>query len=101
MIIRGGENIYPREIEEFLYAHPKIADVQVVGVPHERYGEEVLACVIPLDPADPLTLEELRAFCEDRLAHYKIPSRLEVLESFPMTVSGKVRKIELRQTYAD
>lgn len=101
MIIRGGENIYPREIEEFLYAHPKIADVQVVGVPHERYGEEVLACVIPLDPADPLTLEELRAFCEGRLAHYKIPSRLQVLESFPMTVSGKVRKIELRQTYAE
>ncbi|MFD6925650.1 AMP-binding protein [Streptomyces sp. NPDC059944] len=101
MIIRGGENIYPREIEEFLYAHPKIADVQVVGVPHERYGEEVLACVIPRDPADPLTLEELRSFCEGRLAHYKIPSRLRVLESFPMTVSGKVRKIELRETYAE
>ncbi|NED76377.1 AMP-binding protein [Streptomyces sp. SID9944] len=99
MIIRGGENIYPREIEEFLYAHPKIRDVQVVGVPHEKYGEEVLACVIPLDPADPLTLEELRAFCADRLAHYKIPSRLSVLDAFPMTVSGKVRKIELRQRY--
>ncbi|MFF3308727.1 AMP-binding protein [Streptomyces sp. NPDC002952] len=99
MIIRGGENIYPREIEEFLYAHPKIADVQVVGVPHERYGEEVLACVIPRDPGDPLTLEELRAFCEGQLAHYKIPSALRVLESFPMTVSGKVRKIELRQGY--
>ncbi|MEW2164488.1 AMP-binding protein [Streptomyces sp. NPDC007084] len=101
MIIRGGENIYPREIEEFLYAHPKIADVQVVGVPHERYGEEVLACVIPRDPAEPLTLEELRSFCEGRLAHYKIPSRLRVLDSFPMTVSGKVRKIELRETYAE
>ncbi|MFE9434444.1 AMP-binding protein [Streptomyces sp. NPDC006640] len=101
MIIRGGENIYPREIEEFLYAHPKIADVQVVGIPHERYGEEVLACVIPRDPADPLTLEELRSSCEGRLAHYKIPSRLRVLESFPMTVSGKVRKIELRETYAE
>ncbi|GAB1326697.1 AMP-binding protein [Streptomyces sennicomposti] len=99
MIIRGGENIYPREIEEFLYAHPKIRDVQVVGVPHEKYGEEVLACVIPLDAADPLTLEELRAFCADRLAHYKIPSRLTVLDAFPMTVSGKVRKIELRQRY--
>ncbi|MHB9858086.1 AMP-binding protein [Streptomyces sp. YIM S03343] len=97
MIIRGGENVYPREIEEFLYAHPRIRDVQVVGVPHERYGEEVLACVIPRDPADPLTLEELRAFCEGRLAHYKIPSRLRILESFPMTVSGKVRKVELRQ----
>ncbi|MGW3413036.1 AMP-binding protein [Streptomyces sp. NPDC000888] len=101
MIIRGGENIYPREIEEFLYAHPKIADVQVVGVPHERYGEEVLACVIPRDLADPPTLEQLRAFCEGRLAHYKIPSLLRILESFPMTVSGKVRKIELRESYAE
>ncbi|MGW7239328.1 AMP-binding protein [Streptomyces sp. NPDC054804] len=100
MIIRGGENIYPREIEEFLYAHPKIRDVQVVGVPHERYGEEVLACVIPHDPAEPLTLEELRAFCEGRLAHYKVPSRIQILENFPMTVSGKVRKIELRAKYA-
>ncbi|MBQ0825433.1 AMP-binding protein [Streptomyces tagetis] len=99
MIIRGGENVYPREIEEFLHGHPKIADVQVVGVPHERYGEEVLACVIPSDPADPLTLEELRAHCDGQLAHYKIPSRLQVLDSFPMTVSGKVRKIELRETY--
>ncbi|ALO97052.1 AMP-binding protein [Streptomyces olivaceoviridis] len=100
MIIRGGENIYPREIEEFLYAHPKIRDVQVVGVPHERYGEEVLACVIPSDPADPLTLEELRDFCAGRLAHYKVPSRLQLLDAFPMTVSGKVRKVELRDTYA-
>ncbi len=99
MIIRGGENVYPREIEEFLYGHPKIRDVQVVGVPHETYGEEVLACVVPLDPADPLTLEELRSFCAGRLAHYKIPSRLEILESFPMTVSGKVRKVELRERY--
>ncbi|MGW2824102.1 AMP-binding protein [Streptomyces sp. NPDC001443] len=101
MIIRGGENVYPREIEEFLYAHPKIRDVQVVGVPHERYGEEVLACVIPSDPADPLTLEELRAFCADRLAHYKVPSRLQILAGFPMTVSGKVRKIELRERWTE
>lgn len=96
MIIRGGENIYPREVEEFLYAHPKIADVQVVGVPHERYGEEVLACVVVRDAADPLTLEELRAYCAGQLAHYKVPSRLQLLDSFPMTVSGKVRKVELR-----
>ncbi|MFF6911925.1 AMP-binding protein [Streptomyces sp. NPDC012466] len=101
MIIRGGENIYPREIEEFLYGHPKIQDVQVVGVPHERYGEEVLACVIPRDPADPPTPEELRTFCEGRLAHYKIPSRVRILDSFPMTVSGKVRKVELRERFAD
>ncbi|MFB6774519.1 linear/branched/unsaturated fatty acid:CoA ligase LbuL [Streptomyces sp. NPDC048232] len=100
MIIRGGENIYPREVEEFLYAHPKIADVQVVGVPHERYGEEVLACVVPRDAADPLTLEELRAYCDGQLAHYKVPSRLQLLDSFPMTVSGKVRKVELRERYA-
>ncbi|MEW2120799.1 AMP-binding protein [Streptomyces sp. NPDC005474] len=100
MIIRGGENIYPREIEEFLYGHPKIADVQVVGVPHERYGEEVLACVISREDTEPLTLAELRAFCEDRLAHYKIPTRLRLLDAFPMTVSGKVRKVELRERYA-
>ncbi|MGW6388997.1 AMP-binding protein [Streptomyces sp. NPDC055103] len=99
MIIRGGENVYPREIEEFLYAHPKIADVQVVGVPDARYGEEILACVIPRDPADPPGLEELTAFCRDRLAHYKIPRRVEILAEFPMTVSGKVRKVELRRRY--
>ncbi|MDG9719732.1 AMP-binding protein [Streptomyces sp. DH24] len=101
MIIRGGENIYPREIEEFLYGHPGIQDVQVVGVPHERYGEEVLACVIPRDPADPPTLDDLRAFCQGQLAHYKIPSRLQLLDAFPMTVSGKVRKVELRQRFAN
>ncbi|MFF0749343.1 AMP-binding protein [Streptomyces sp. NPDC004267] len=99
MIIRGGENVYPREIEEFLYGHAKIADVQVVGVPDERYGEEILACVIPRDPADPPSLEELTAFCKDRLAHYKIPRRVEILAEFPMTVSGKVRKVELRERY--
>ncbi|MEU8574217.1 AMP-binding protein [Streptomyces asoensis] len=100
MIIRGGENIYPREIEEFLYGHPAIRDVQVVGVPHEKYGEEVLACVIPGDAAHPPTLEELRAYCEGRLAHYKIPSRLRIMDAFPMTVSGKVRKVELREQHA-
>ncbi|WP_422070913.1 AMP-binding protein [Streptomyces lasalocidi] len=99
MIIRGGENIYPREVEEFLYGHPKVRDVQVVGVPHATYGEEVLACVIPRDPTDPPTLEEVRAFCAGRLAHYKVPSRLQVLDAFPMTVSGKVRKVELREAY--
>lgn len=101
MIIRGGENIYPREIEEFLYAHPKIADVQVVGVPDEKYGEEILACVIPRDPADPPTAEDVEAFCRDRLAHYKVPRRLRILAEFPMTVSGKVRKVELREGYGE
>ncbi|MFE4923037.1 AMP-binding protein [Streptomyces sp. NPDC056661] len=99
MIIRGGENVYPREIEEFLYGHPKIADVQVVGVPDETYGEEILACVIPRDPAQPPTLEEVTEYCREQLAHYKIPRRLQILETFPMTVSGKVRKIELRENY--
>lgn len=100
MIIRGGENVYPREIEEFLHAHPKILDVQVVGVPDTRYGEEILACVVPRDPADPPTLEDVAAFCRERLAHYKIPRRLEILDGFPLTVSGKVRKVELRERYA-
>ncbi|MGW7004116.1 AMP-binding protein [Streptomyces sp. NPDC054933] len=99
MIIRGGENIYPREIEEFLYTHPKIADVQVVGVPDERYGEEILACVIPRDAADAPTLAEIEAFCRGRLAHFKIPRHLRIVESFPMTVSGKVRKVELRANF--
>ncbi|MFD9562604.1 AMP-binding protein [Streptomyces sp. NPDC059994] len=101
MIIRGGENVYPREIEEFLYAHPKIADVQVVGVPDEKYGEEILACVIPRDPEDPPTPEDIAAFCRDRLAHYKVPRRLRILTEFPMTVSGKVRKVELREGYGE
>ncbi len=101
MIIRGGENIYPREIEEFLYGHPKISDVQVVGVPDDRYGEEILACVVPRDRDDPPTLDEITAYCRDRLAHYKVPRRLRVMDSFPMTVSGKVRKVELREQYAE
>lgn len=73
--------------------------MKVVGVPDERYGEEILACVIPRDPADPPTLEEVAAFCRGQLAHYKVPRLLEILETFPMTVSGKVRKIELRENY--
>ncbi|WP_093798359.1 AMP-binding protein [Streptomyces sp. Wb2n-11] len=101
MIIRGGENIYPREIEEFLYGHPKISDVQVVGVPDDRYGEEILACVVPRDRDDPPTLDEITAYCRDRLAHYKVPRRLRVMDAFPMTVSGKVRKVELREQYAE
>jgi fatty-acyl-CoA synthase len=96
MIIRGGENIYPREIEEFLHTHPKVADVQVVGVPDDRYGEEVLACVIPRDPADAPTREEIAEFCRDRLAHYKVPRYVRAVDAFPMTVSGKVRKVEMR-----
>ncbi len=100
MIIRGGENVYPREIEEFLHTHPKISDVQVVGVPDGHYGEQVVACVIPRDPADPPTLEEVAAFCDGRLAHFKVPRHLRVVDAFPMTVSGKVRKVELREESA-
>ncbi|MFE3139843.1 AMP-binding protein [Streptomyces scopuliridis] len=100
MIIRGGENVSPREIEEFLYGHPKVADVQVVGVPDEKYGEEILACVIPRDPAEPPALEDIVSYCRERLAHYKIPRRVEIVAEFPMTVSGKVRKIELRERFS-
>ncbi|WP_309131796.1 AMP-binding protein [Brevibacterium sp.] len=97
MVIRGGENIYPREIEEFLYHHPKIRDVQVIGVPDEKYGEELMAWVILKDDAESLTADEVRQFCSGRLAHFKIPRYVEVRESFPMTVSGKIRKVELRE----
>ncbi|MGW5354125.1 AMP-binding protein [Streptomyces sp. NPDC004031] len=99
MIIRGGENVYPREVEEFLYGHPKVSDVQVVGVPDATYGEEVAVCVIPRDAADPPTLEEIAAYCEGRLARFKVPRLLRVMDAFPMTVSGKVRKIELRADF--
>ncbi|MCG0283870.1 AMP-binding protein [Streptomyces sp. PSAA01] len=100
MIVRGGENIYPREIEEFLHTHPKVADVQVVGVPDEKYGEEVLACVILREGARTLTRDELARFCRGRLAHYKVPRYLRLMDAFPMTVSGKVRKVELREAAA-
>ncbi|WP_413806610.1 AMP-binding protein [Streptomyces sp. OE57] len=100
MIVRGGENVYPREIEEFLHTHPKVADVQVVGVPDEKYGEEILACVILREGAKTLTRDELARFCRGRLAHYKVPRYLRLMDAFPMTVSGKVRKVELRETAA-
>ncbi|AUG76406.1 AMP-binding protein [Kitasatospora sp. MMS16-BH015] len=98
MIIRGGENVYPREIEEFLHRHPEIVDVQVVGVPDERYGEEVFAFVILRDPAaTTLGQPELAEYCRGQLARYKTPRHVLVVDSFPMTVSGKVRKTELRE----
>jgi fatty-acyl-CoA synthase len=96
MIIRGGENVYPREIEEFLYAHPNIADVQVVGVPDERFGEEICAWVIVREGAT-VDADDVRAFCEGKIAHYKIPRYVRVTAEFPMTVTGKVRKVELRE----
>jgi fatty-acyl-CoA synthase len=96
MVIRGGENIFPREIEEFLFEHPKIEDVQVIGVPDPRYGEELCACIM-LHEGESLSEAEVRAFCEGRIAHFKIPRYIAFLEAFPMTVTGKVQKFLLRE----
>ncbi|GGT61667.1 AMP-binding protein [Actinomadura citrea] len=101
MVIRGGENIYPREIEEFLYTHPDIVDAQVIGVPDEKYGEELMAWVRLREGVLGMTAGELRAFCEGRLAHYKIPRYVHVVEEFPMTVTGKIRKVQMRAEAVD
>ncbi|GAA1554837.1 AMP-binding protein [Actinomadura kijaniata] len=101
MVIRGGENIYPREIEEFLYTHPDIVDAQVIGVPDARYGEELMAWVRLREGAGPLTAEGLREFCAGRLAHYKIPRYVHVVDEFPMTVTGKIRKVQMRAEAVD
>ena len=100
MIIRGGENISPREMEEYLFRHPAVLDVAVVGVPSEKYGEEVCACIRLKEGAE-ATAEEIRAFCEGRIAHYKIPRYVAFLDSFPMTVTGKVQKYLLRDRMRD
>ncbi|HEY8816353.1 MAG TPA: AMP-binding protein [Candidatus Dormibacteraeota bacterium] len=97
MIIRGGENIYPREVEEFLYTHPDVADVQVIGVPSEKYGEEVMAWVKPREGAK-VTGEELAAWCKGKIASFKIPRHWKLVDSFPMTVTGKVQKFKMRET---
>jgi fatty-acyl-CoA synthase len=97
MVIRGGENVYPREIEEFLYTHPDILDAQVIGVPDVRYGEELLAWVRLRPGVATLTAESLREFCRGQLAHYKIPRYVHIVDDFPMTVTGKVRKVEMRE----
>ena len=96
MIIRGGENIYPREVEEFLYTHPDVADVQVIGVPSEKYGEEVMAWVKPREGAN-VTGEELAAWCKGKIASFKIPRHWKLVDSFPMTVTGKVQKFKMRE----
>ena len=101
IVIRGGENVYPREVEEFLYAHPAIADVQVIGVPDERYGEELMAWIKVKPGAEAPTAETIRAFCTGRLAHYKIPRYVHITDEFPMTVTGKVRKVEMRTSAID
>jgi fatty-acyl-CoA synthase len=97
MVIRGGENVYPREIEEFLYTHPDILDAQVIGVPDARYGEELMVWVRLRAGAPALTAESLREFCAGQLAHYKIPRYVHIADEFPMTVTGKVRKVEMRE----
>jgi len=97
MVIRGGENIYPREIEEFLYTHPDVLDAQVIGVPDVKYGEELMVWVRMRPGATPLTAESLREFCTGKLAHYKIPRYVHIVDDFPMTVTGKVRKVEMRE----
>jgi fatty-acyl-CoA synthase len=96
MVIRGGENLYPREIEEFLYTHPDILDAQVIGVPDAKYGEELMAWVRMKEGATPLTTEAVREFCTGKLAHYKIPRYVHIVEEFPMTVTGKIRKVQMR-----
>jgi fatty-acyl-CoA synthase len=96
MIIRGGENIYPREIEEFLYGHPKISDVQVIGIPDQKYSEEVMAWV-RLKEGETVTAEELREFCEGKIAHYKIPRFIKFVTEYPMTISGKIQKYRMRE----
>jgi fatty-acyl-CoA synthase len=96
MVIRGGENVYPREVEEFLYSHPAIEEVHVIGVPDARYGEELCAWV-KLRPGAELSLEELRQFCTGKIAHYKIPRYLRITGEFPMTVTGKVQKFKMRE----
>jgi fatty-acyl-CoA synthase len=96
MIIRGGENVYPREIEEFLYTHPAVADAQVIGVPDEKYGEEIMAWV-QLAPGQHATEDEIKAYCKGKIAHFKIPRYITFVNEFPMTVTGKIRKVEMRE----
>jgi len=100
LVIRGGENIYPREVEEFLYRHPKVLDVQCVGVPDPKFGEELCACII-LKPGVHAEGDEFREFCRNEIAHYKIPRYVKLVDSFPMTVTGKVQKFVLRQQVAE
>jgi fatty-acyl-CoA synthase len=96
MIIRGGENIYPREIEEFLYTHPKIMDVQVVGIPSRKYGEEV-AAFIKSKPGESITQEEMKEYCKDKIAFHKIPGFFLFVDEYPTTASGKIQKYKLRE----
>jgi fatty-acyl-CoA synthase len=96
MVIRGGENIYPREVEEFLYEHPAVSDVQVIGVPDLKYGEELMAWV-KLKGDRVATPEEIKEFCKGKIAHYKIPRYIKFVDEFPMTVTGKIQKYKMRE----
>ncbi len=101
MVIRGGENIYPREVEELLYSHPDVLDAQVIGVPDDKYGEELMVWVRMRDGASPLAAADVRAFCAGKIAHYKIPRYVHIVGEFPMTVTGKIRKVEMRERSID
>lgn len=96
MVIRGGENIYPREIEEFLYTHPQVQDVQVVGVPDKRFGEELCAWIV-VKAGQALDEDAVREFCQGRIAHYKVPRYIRFVDAFPMTVTGKIQKFKIRE----
>ena len=97
MIIRGGENVYPREIEEFLYTHPEVSDVQVYGVPDQKYGEKVAAAV-KLREGSGLTAEDVQNYCRENIAHFKVPEYVDFVDDYPMTASGKIQKYKLRET---
>ena len=96
MIIRGGENIYPKEIEEFILTHPKVQDVQVIGVPDERYGEEAMACII-LNPGETISEEEMRKYIVASIARHKVPRYIEFVDEFPMNAAGKILKYKMRE----
>ena len=100
LVIRGGENVYPREVEEFLYRHPKVQDVQVVGVPDKKYGEELCAWVIT-KPGQTATEDEIRSFCTGQIAHYKVPRYIRFVDAFPMTITGKIQKFMIREAMKD
>ena len=96
MIIRGGENIYPKEIEEFIYTHEKVKDVQVIGVPDEQYGEEIMACII-LNEGETMTEAEIKQYIIDHMARHKVPKYIDFVDSFPMNVAGKILKYKMRE----
>ena len=100
MVIRGGENVYPKEVEDYLYRHPSVEAVQVVGVPDNKYGEQLCAWV-KLRDGEQLTAEEIKTFCSGNIAHYKIPHYIKFVDDFPMTVTGKVQKFVMRQAMSD